>query len=58
MEENDLQYVVRRLQDSNLKVIAKNVGLSYMTVYLIKVGKNTSPSFSTVNKLATYFRGQ
>jgi DNA-binding XRE family transcriptional regulator len=46
------------LQDSNLKVIAKNVGLSYLTVYLIKTGKNHSPSFTTVNKLAEYFKGR
>ena len=55
---NDLQYVVRQLADMNLKKIARNVGLSYMTVYRIANGENTAPMFSTVKKLADYFRGK
>lgn len=55
---DDLQYVVRQLADTNLKAIARNVGLSYMTVYRIAKGTNTEPTFSTVKKLAEYFRGK
>lgn len=55
---DDLQYVVRQLADTNLKAVARNVGLSYMTVYRISKGTNTSPAFNTVKKLAEYFRGK
>ncbi len=55
MSEDGLQYVVRMLKDRNLRKVAENVGLSYMTVYKIAKGINTTPSFSTVKKLAEYF---
>jgi transcriptional regulator with XRE-family HTH domain len=54
--EDPLQYVQRMLKDCSTKVIAENTGLSYLTVWKIKNGKSTSPSFTTVNKLAEYFR--
>jgi DNA-binding XRE family transcriptional regulator len=53
---DDLQYVVRQLVDTNLAAIAKKVGLSYMTVYRIAKGTNTSPSYATVKALADHFR--
>lgn len=56
--DDDLQYVVRQLADTNLKAISQKVGLSYMTVYRIAKGANTTPTFSTVKKLADYFRGK
>jgi DNA-binding phage protein len=58
MQDDDLQYVVRMLEETNLKAVAKKVGLSYMTVYRIANKTNTSPSFNTVKKLAEYFRGK
>lgn len=56
--DDDLQYVVRMLQDTNLAAVAKRAELSYGTVYSIAKGKNTKPSFATVKKLAEYFRGK
>lgn len=58
MQDDDLQYVVRMLKEMNLKAVAEKVGLSYMTVYNIAKGTNTSPSFPTVKKLSEYFRGK
>lgn len=55
MADDEFKYVVRMLQDTNLKAIARNVGLSYMTVYRIANGINLSPSFQTVSRLAKYF---
>lgn len=58
MQDDDLQYVVRMLAETNIQAVATKVGLSYMTVYRIARGTNTSPSFKTVKKLAEYFRGK
>lgn len=58
MQDDDLQYVVRMLHEMNLKAVAGKVNLSYMTVYNIANGKNISPTFKTVKKLAEYFRGK
>ncbi len=58
MQDDDLQYVVRMLTDSNKRTIAKNVGLSYNTVCRIANGKQLSPSYSTVKKMADYFKGK
>jgi transcriptional regulator with XRE-family HTH domain len=54
--EDDLQYIVRKMTDMNLKAVSEKSGLSYMTVYRIANGTNTKPSFLTVKKLADYFR--
>lgn len=56
MAKDDLQYVVLMLKDTNLKAVAKNVGLAYRTVWGIANESNKSPSFGTVRKLAEYFR--
>jgi DNA-binding XRE family transcriptional regulator len=53
---DDLQYIVRMLQCANLTAVAKKVDLSYGTIYNIAKGKNISPSFATVQKLADFFR--
>lgn len=58
MTKDDLQYVVSMLKDTNLKAVAKTVGLGYRTVWGIANETNKSPSFSTVRKLAEYFRGK
>lgn len=56
--DDELQYVVRMLVDTNLSAVAKKVGLSYTTVYGIAKGKNKNPSHATVQKLVEYFRGK
>lgn len=58
MIEDDLQYVVSMLQDTNLSAIAQKVELSYGTVWSIANGRNTKPNFDTVRKLANYFRAK
>lgn len=57
-QDDDLQYIVRMLVDCNFAVVAQKTGLSYLTVYNIAKGKNVTPSFATVKKLAEYFRGK
>lgn len=58
MEQDDLKYVVKQLKDCNFSAVAKSVGLSYRTVSSIANETNKSPSYSTVRKLAEYFRGK
>ena len=52
----DLPKVVAKLQFMNLKAVAKETGLHYMTIYLIARGKNTSPSYKTVSKLVEFLK--
>jgi DNA-binding XRE family transcriptional regulator len=58
MANDDLQYVVAMLKETNLAAVAEKVGLSYRTVWSIANESNKSPSFNTVRKLAEYFRGK
>lgn len=58
MANDDLQYVVAMLKDMNLRAVAGQVGLSYRTVWGIANESNKTPSFSTVRKLAQYFRNK
>ena len=58
MSKDDLQYVVSMLKDTNIRAVAKKVELSYRTVWGIANESNKSPSFSTVRKLAEYFRSK
>jgi hypothetical protein len=58
MSDDELQYVLRMLKDTQLKAVARAAGLSYMTVYRIAKGTNPSPRYATVHKLATYFRSK
>jgi len=58
MQKDDLQYVVSMLKETNLRAVAKKVGLSYRTVWGIANETNKAPSFNTVRVLAEYFRGK
>lgn len=58
MIEDDLQFVVSMLKDTNIKAVSEKTGLSYRTVWGIANESNTSPSFTTVRKLAEYFRAK
>jgi len=53
---NDLEYVLKMLESANKAKVAAAVGLSSRTVCNIASGKQKSPSFETVRKLATYFK--
>ena len=50
-----LDEIVQKLQDRHLPTVAKNTGINYRTVYNIKNGINTNPSYETVEKLYQYF---
>lgn len=54
--QDDLEYVVSMLQDTNVRSVADKTGLNYRTVWSIKNGSNKCPHFQTVRKLAEYFR--
>lgn len=56
MIEDDLQYVVSMLKDTNIKAVSERTKLAYRTVWGIANESNKSPSFNTVRKLAEYFR--
>ncbi|MBV8060819.1 MAG: transposase family protein [Alphaproteobacteria bacterium] len=58
MTKNDLEYVVAMLRESNLRAVAKKVGLSYRTVWGIANESNKSPAFNSVRVLAEYFRSK
>lgn len=55
---SDLQYIVAQLRDCNKAAVAKSANVSARTVRDIANGRNTSPSYNTVRKLADYFRGK
>lgn len=46
-----------RLSDRNLTTVAERTGLSYPTVYMIAKGRQTNPSYSTIEKLTQYLTG-
>lgn len=58
MAQNELQYVVSMLKDTNLSAVAEKTKLSYRTVWGIANETNKSPAFKTVQALADYFRGK
>lgn len=52
---DDLPTIVLKLKHMNLKSVARETGLHYMTVYTIAKGKNKSPSYTTIKKLLDFF---
>ena len=49
-----LEELKLKLEDRNLKQVAKNSGVSYETVLTIATGKNKNPSYNSVLKLINY----
>lgn len=49
-----LEELKLKLEDRNLKQVAKNSGVSYETVLTIATGKNKNPSYNSVLKLVNY----
>jgi transcriptional regulator with XRE-family HTH domain len=50
-----LEEIVQLLQDRHLPTVAEKTGIKYRTIYNIKNGINTNPSYDTVQKLSGYF---
>ncbi len=50
----DLEDVKRLLQDRVLATVAAETGLSYMTVWRIKIGKADNVTLDTLRKLSDY----
>jgi hypothetical protein len=53
-----LQEIIKLLQDRQPKVIATACGLHPQTVWRIKTGQASSPSFDTISRLNAYFDDQ
>ena len=49
-----LDEIQKQLQDRNLVMVANATGLSYMTVWKVKTGKQDNFSYDTVKRLSDY----
>ena len=49
-----IEQIKQRLQDRNIKAVAKALGISRQTISAIKSGKNAAPSYQTVKALSDY----
>ena len=52
----NLNSIRSALQTKKLRVVAELTGLSYMTIYMIASGKNTSPNINTIKKLEKFLK--
>lgn len=52
----ELNEIIEKLKDRNLRVVAENLGIHYNTLYKIANGEN-KPSYSTLTKLQEYLNG-
>lgn len=50
-----LKEIQEKLQDRHIPTVATKSGVSYRTVYNIKVGSNDNPSVKVIEKLSAYF---
>lgn len=55
---DELKYVVSMLQGCNYAAVARAIDMNRKTIWAIATGKNASPSYSTVRKLAEYFKAK
>ncbi len=53
---DDLTYVRNMLRICNVRQVAAESGIAYMTIQKIKTGETKSPSYEKVKALADYFR--
>lgn len=49
-----LSEIVSRLQDRNLKVVARRTGIPYQNLRLIAIGKTKMPNYRCVDRLREY----
>jgi transcriptional regulator with XRE-family HTH domain len=50
----DINEIIKRLSDRNLKKVADECRISYDTVWRIANGKSKQPSYAIVKKLSDY----
>lgn len=50
----DINEIIRRLSDRNLKKVADECGMAYDTVWRIANKKSVKPSYETIKKLSDY----
>ncbi|WP_373739918.1 helix-turn-helix domain-containing protein [Jeotgalibaca porci] len=53
----NLEDIVRKLHDRNIKVVSKKTGISYHTILNIQKGENKNPTMNTLVKLSDYLEG-
>lgn len=53
-----LEEIQRQLQDRNLVMVAKETGLSHMTVWVVKAAKKDNFSYRTIKRLSDYLEGR
>jgi hypothetical protein len=53
-----IDQIRQALQDRKLAVVSDATGLHYNTIYKIKSGTNTNPSYETMRVLSAYLAGQ
>jgi transcriptional regulator with XRE-family HTH domain len=51
----NLEEVVQKLSDRNLKEVSRRVDLSYQTIRRIALKEEQNPSYNTLKKLTDYF---
>lgn len=54
----NLDEVVQKLSDRNLKEVSRRVELSYQTIRRIALKEEQNPSYNTLKKLTDYFEGE
>ena len=50
----DINEIIKRLSDRNLKKVSEECGMAYDTVWRIANGKSKQPSYVTIKKLSDY----
>lgn len=54
----NLDEVVQKLSDRNLKEVSRRVELSYQTIRRIALKEEQNPSYNTLKKLIDYFEAE
>ena len=53
-----LEQVTQKLQDRNVKEVARRIDLCYLTCWRISTGRARNVSYGAVKKLSDYFEGE
>jgi len=50
--------LVKKLKESNIREVARKTGLHFNTVYLIANGKNKNPTYSVLLKISEHLNAR